>query len=83
MGCQNMIAFMQKLRGNVDSTRINFPKVALYLSPLLVVYLTVVIVLSTNTFQGDEKGYLEYSQRLLSGLYFSNPLDIRLWWGPG
>ena len=78
-----MIAFMQKLRGNVDSTRINFPKVALYLSPLLVVYLTVVIVLSTNTFQGDEKGYLEYSQRLLSGLYFSNPLDIRLWWGPG
>lgn len=78
-----MIALICKLEEDVNSTRISLYKIALYLSPLLVIYLIIVILFSTNTLGGDEMNYLEYSQRLMSGKHFSDPSDIRLWWGPG
>ncbi len=50
------------------------------LLPLLLLYLLLVILLSTDAFQRNEGGYFAYARRLL-GDYDSS--HLRLWWGPG
>jgi len=50
--------------------------------PLLILYLFLVIVLSSNTFQGDEKGYVSYANYLLQSPHSFHD-DVNLWWGPG
>jgi len=50
--------------------------------PLLVLYAIIVITSSTNTFEGDEGGYVEFARRLSQG-YYSPRNDVKLWWGPG
>src|SRR6266511_3109684 len=52
------------------------------LLPLLMLYVLMVIIFSSNTFEGDEGGYVEFASRLSEG-YYSPPNDIKLWWGPG
>ena len=50
--------------------------------PLSILYLILIVLISSNTLQGDEKGYVAYANRLSLGTYFPQ-LDISLWWGPG
>lgn len=50
--------------------------------PLLLLYLLLVIMFSSTTFQGDESGYVSYATRLLQG-YQSPDGEIKLWWGIG
>jgi len=52
------------------------------LLPLLVLYLLIVIMFSSSTFQGDEGGYVAFASRLSQGHHSPNN-DISLWWGPG
>jgi len=62
---------------------IKFYKVALVFLPLLFIYTIIVILFSTNILQGDEGGYMRYATRIVTGLYFSSPTDVQLWWGIG
>jgi hypothetical protein len=50
--------------------------------PLLVLYALIVIIFSSNTFEGDEGGYIEFAVRLSQGI-FPPYDDVKLWWGPG
>lgn len=50
--------------------------------PLLLFYLFLVIVLSSNTLQNDEIGYVAYANRLSQGIN-SSQNNVSLWWGPG
>lgn len=50
--------------------------------PLLFFYILVVIVASSNTFQGDESKYVRFANNLANG-YYSPHDDIDLWFGPG
>ncbi len=50
--------------------------------PLLLLYIILVIVFSSGTFQGDEYGYIRCANRLVEG-HFSPRDDVQLWWGPG
>jgi hypothetical protein len=54
----------------------------LLLLPLLCLYLAVVFISSTNTFEGDEGGYVENATRMLHRQAASGQ-DHHLWWGPG
>jgi hypothetical protein len=50
--------------------------------PLLLLYIFIVIIFSSNTFWGDESDYVKAAYRLSQGHY--SPKDtIKLWWGPG
>jgi hypothetical protein len=60
-----------------------FRWVAIAFLPLLLVYIIIVVKLSSNTLQGDQANYLFYAGRILTGKYFSDPSDIHLWWGIG
>lgn len=50
--------------------------------PLLILYLFLTVIFSSNTFIGDEGGYFEYANHLLNGRYSTRD-HITLWWGPG
>jgi hypothetical protein len=50
--------------------------------PLLTLYLFLVVVLSSNTFQSDEEAYVRYADHLSEGTHSSNS-DEDLWFGPG
>jgi hypothetical protein len=50
--------------------------------PLLLLYLVIVIIFSSNKFAGDESGYVRYANHLING-YQAAPGENRLWWGPG
>lgn len=50
--------------------------------PLLVLYILVVLLASTNTFQSDQARYVEFANNLSQG-YYSPPDDIKLASGPG
>jgi hypothetical protein len=50
------------------------------LLPLLLLYLALVVLLSTDTFQIDESYYLGYAKRLAQQ---SDSSHLTLWWGPG
>jgi hypothetical protein len=52
------------------------------LLPLLVLYLAIVVILPSSSFQGDEGGYVYNATRMVYGPAFT-PQDPRLWWGPG
>ncbi len=52
------------------------------LSPLLLVYIVIVLVANTDKFDGDEGRYVMYAKNLLKG-YYSPPDQIYLWNGPG
>src|SRR6266404_1115213 len=54
----------------------------LVLLPLLALYLTIVIIASSPTLEGDDGGYAYNATRMLRGPAVS-PQDLRLWWGPG
>ena len=56
-------------------------RTALLLS-LLALYLVIVMVASSNVFEGDEGGYVYNATRMVHGPAVS-PQDLRLWWGPG
>src|SRR5919108_4957016 len=51
-------------------------------SPFFIFYILIAIFFSTNSFNGDETGYVEFAYRLSEG-YYSPPHRISLWWGPG
>jgi 4-amino-4-deoxy-L-arabinose transferase-like glycosyltransferase len=50
--------------------------------PLLGVYIFIVLLASSNDFQGDQKDYIWFAQNLSHG-YYSPPGEINLWFGPG
>jgi hypothetical protein len=50
--------------------------------PLLLFYVIVVIVASSNSFYGDESGYVGFANNLSHG-YYSPHDDVDLWFGPG
>lgn len=50
--------------------------------PLLLLYIFIVVIYSSNTLWGDESEYVKAAQRLSQG-YYSPHDDIKLWWGPG
>ena len=50
--------------------------------PLLLLYLFMVIMLSSTTFLGDENSYAAFASRLSQGYYSPNN-GISLWFGPG
>ena len=56
--------------------------VLIRLMPLLIVYVVIVLVGSSNLFSGDEGRYVMYAKNLAKG-YYSPPDDVYLWNGPG
>ena len=51
-------------------------------SPLLLIYICIVLLASTNIFQGDENRYVKFATNLTNGYYVSqNNMDLRN--GPG
>jgi 4-amino-4-deoxy-L-arabinose transferase-like glycosyltransferase len=59
-------------------------RTALRLSPLLVLYLLVVVASSTDTFRADEGTYAGYALNLTRGYYTdADPMALNLWSGPG
>ena len=56
-------------------------RTALLLS-LLALYLVIVMIASSNVFQGDEGGYVYNATRMVYGPAVTSQ-DLRLWWGPG
>lgn len=48
--------------------------------PLLLLYLFLVLTFSSNTYVGDEAGYINIATDIVHGSYLS---DGNLWWGPG
>lgn len=50
--------------------------------PILLLYIFIVIMASTNTFQGDEGRYIMYASNLSNG-HYSPEGEIFLWNGPG
>lgn len=56
--------------------------IILKLLPLLLLYIVLVVILSSAPFQGDEGGYVAIADRLSQG-HYSPISDIKLWWGPG
>lgn len=57
-------------------------KVVLKLLPLLLLYILVVFIFSSNSFQGDETDYVASAHRLAQG-HYSTQENIQLWHGPG
>ena len=58
------------------------PKDFIELLPLLVLYIAVILILSTNTFDGDEGRYVMYATNLSNGYY--SPIEKPgVWNGPG
>src|SRR5713101_4829298 len=49
--------------------RKTFLTAIIMLSPLLVVYVGLVLVLSKSTFRGDEGGYVAFANNLVHGFY--------------
>ena len=52
--------------------------------PLLIIYLFLTLILSKNSFQGDESRYVSFSENIINGHYAN--LDLKpgfLWNGPG
>jgi len=54
----------------------------LRLSPLLVIYLALIVINPRSDFFGDEGGYVRHAINLTHG-YYTPTTDIDLWWGPG
>src|SRR5262249_27283060 len=50
--------------------------------PLLLLYVTIVLLDRRQAFFGDEGGYLRFATNLTHG-YYSPPGEVDLWWGPG
>ena len=57
-------------------------KVLLRLSPLLVIYIMLIVLTSRSDFFGDEGGYVSHAINLTHG-YYTPANNIDLWWGPG
>ncbi len=55
-----------------------------YFAPLLLVYVTIVLILSENSFAGDEARYVQFAKNLVQGFYSpADPNQLDLWNGPG
>jgi len=51
--------------------------------PFLVLYMVIVLKLSSDLFQGDEARYYEFAKNILMGFYSPPAPNINLWSGPG
>ncbi len=52
--------------------------------PLLLLYISIVLIFSENKFWGDEERYVMFAKNLTEGYYSpSDPYRINLWNGPG
>jgi hypothetical protein len=67
----------------IDLARINRLQTALLFLPLLLLYVIIVVHFYSIHDVGDAGNYLIYAKRILSGIHFSNPADVKLMWGPG
>jgi hypothetical protein len=57
-------------------------KAIIKLSPLLILYVAIILATQTDEFRGDEGGYISFATNLTHG-YYSPRGDVDLWWGPG
>lgn len=55
----------------------------LLFSPFMIFFIILVFILYTDVKEGDEAGYISFSENLLNGYYSPSAPDIDLWWGPG
>jgi 4-amino-4-deoxy-L-arabinose transferase-like glycosyltransferase len=55
----------------------------LLFSPFLLLFIVIVFRFHSDTFKGDESGYLYFATNLLEGFYSPPAPAINLWWGPG
>lgn len=51
--------------------------------PLIILYILIILILSKNYFEGDERRYIMYAQNLAKGFYSSPPPYLDLGNGPG
>jgi hypothetical protein len=58
-------------------------KAIMKLSPLLAIYIALIVITQRNELWGDETGYLGFATNLTHGYYSPPAPDIDLWWGPG